>query len=168
MLKYFVQNQETILKKQGFLRFWKKTSEISKMPLVLKKYKQLGNFLGVIICSLSFVFYKKKVKSIFLFINQKSKRVWNFVFFFAFFWLSKILTYFSPKNKLVDCHERYYFYIGFEIIVFWRKKIWNEPFKLWFLFFFDKISVSKFSDFQKLKKKKKKTRKFFNHFFLDM
>ena len=75
MLKYFVQNQETILKKQGFLRFWKKTSEISKMPLVLKKYKQLGNFLGVIICSLSFVFYKKKVKSIFLFIDQKNKRV---------------------------------------------------------------------------------------------
>ena len=75
MLKYFVQNQETILKKQGFLRFWKKTSEISKMRLVLKKYKQLGNFLGVIICSLSFVFYKKKVKSIFLFINQKNKRV---------------------------------------------------------------------------------------------
>ena len=75
MLKYFVQNQETILKKQGFLRFWKKTSEISKMPLVLKKYKQLGNFLGVIICSLSFVFYKKNVKSIFLLINQKSKRV---------------------------------------------------------------------------------------------
>ena len=118
MLKYFVQNQETILKKQGLLRFWKKTSEISKMPLVLKKYKQLGNFLGVIICSLSFVFYKKKVKSIFFIYQSKKEKGVKFWFLFAFFWLSKILTYFSPKNKWGDCHERYYFYIGFEIIVF--------------------------------------------------
>ena len=89
----------------------------------------------------------------------------KFCFFFAFFWLSKILTYFSPKNKWGDCHERYYFYIGFEIIVVWRKKICNEPSKLWFLFFFDKTSVSKFSDFQKLKKKKKKNEKIFQPFF---
>ena len=132
------------------------------MPLVLKKYKQLGNFHGVIICSLCFVYYKTKVKNTILFSNHEKKSLQ--IFFFAFFWLSKILTYFNPKIKWGDCHETYFLTQVSKTLSFEEKKFeMSHSIVDFFVFFLNfHLEIFRFSKNEKLKKKRGEI---FNPFF---